>query len=260
MLIYLIRHGQSFNTHHSLDEPHPVNPPLTPIGQREAGLVGKRLALLQPQRLFVSPMLRTIETARLITKSVALRIEVRAKIFEFRATRGYFCVGAKGLRERFPDLVLPSDLHEGEWEYGNEPLESAAARADELLLWLAELARSDNPPDRVAVVSHGAFIRTTVGRILGARPDQMWRVLIDNTSLTTLEYLEPTISESTESQGERALDKVADGQAGDTALLHTGDGFTLLGLNDTTHLACSGSQEPGGRDDDCLDPQRGISR
>jgi len=61
------------------------------------------------------------------------------------------------------------------------------------------------------VVTHGAFTRIVVSRIVGADPDAMSRVTIDNTAVSTLEL--------------------------------SAEGFTLLRLNDTSHLA--GLQELG---------------
>ncbi len=217
MIVHLVRHGQAYNTHPVPDDPAPANPPLTPIGKAEAHLVAARLRSLGVDRLVSSPMIRTIETAQVIGSALSLSVEVWPRCYEVRARPGYRCAGARGLRSAYPDLILPADFAEDDWEYGNEPLESSVRRADEFLSCL-EAQATRGAVRRLVVVTHGAFTRLVVGRILGADPERVVRVVIDNTSVTTL----------------RA----------------SIDGFRVLGINDTAHLAETGD----------LDPVLGVTR
>ncbi len=204
LLVYLVRHGQSYNTHPEPDDPMPVNPPLTPAGQAEARLVARRLCRLGIERLVCSPMLRTIETALHVAAETGLPIEIWPRCYEYRATYGYRCWGAAGLRPRYPELVMPPDFSEDDWDYGNEALESGTQRAEELLRWIeAEAGRAGL--SRLAVVTHGTFTRLVLGWILGAELEGLRRIWFDNTAVNTLEL--------------------------------TCRGFRVKGLNDTLHLA-----------------------
>ncbi len=213
MIIYLVRHGQSYNTHPSPEDPTPVNPPLTPIGRAEAQLVGKRLAALGTDRLITSPMLRTIETAQAIAASTGLPIEVWPRCYEYRAHWGYTCWGARELSLRYPNLIFPPDFAEDDWEYGNEALESGNQRASEFIQWLeAEADRS--AAQRMAVVTHGTFTRLILGRITEIEFEipGIRRIAMDNTALTTLQWLD--------------------------------NGFKVLGINDTMHLIGANGLDP----------------
>ena len=217
MLAYLVRHGQSFNTHPSPGQTDPVNPPLTPVGLAQAERVALRLRPLGIDCVVSSPMIRAVETARAIGAVVRRQVEIWPRCHEHRETPGYPCWGARELRLHYPDLVLPPDFAEDDWEYGNEPLEHVVQRADEFLEWLASLA-GQRAGLRMVVVSHGAFTRIVFGRAISAEPAAMERVVVDNTAVSTLE--------------------VAPGS------------LTVLGFNDTSHLAGI----------EGLDPVAGVTR
>ena len=203
MLVYLIRHGQSYNTHPEPDHPT-VNPPLTPIGHAQVRLLAERLGHLRVDRLLSSPMVRAVETSRAIAATTGRRIEVWFRCHEHRETPGYTCWGARGLAALFPDLVLSPDFGPGEWFYGSEPVESAVARADALLTMLAE-SWHRAPGQRVVVSTHGGYLGIVLSRIVGADPSLMQPYWVHNASLTTLAY--------------------------------TGLEWAVIGVNDTGHLA-----------------------
>jgi broad specificity phosphatase PhoE len=203
MLVYLVRHGQSYNTHPEPDYPT-INPPLTPTGQAQVELLAERLGKMRVDRLLSSPMVRAVETSRAIAATTGRTVEVWFRCHEHRETPGYVCWGARGLAAHFPDLVLLPDFGPDDWFYGSEPLKSAVARADALLKMLAESWRR-SPGQRVVVSTHGAILRTVIGRIIRADPRLMDRCWVHNASLTTLEY--------------------------------TGLEWRVIGVNDTGHLA-----------------------
>ena len=186
MIVHLVRHGQSFNTHPTPGESDPVNPPLTPIGRHQAELVAARLGRLPIDRILTSPMIRTIETANAIATLADRPVEVWPRCHEWRDTPGYPCAGGPELRRLFPSLVVAEEFEPNGWFYGGEPLAAAVARVDELLAWLRAEAIAA-PTGRVVVVSHGNFIRTLVARILGAEPLAGQLIEIGNASVTTLD-------------------------------------------------------------------------
>lgn len=67
MFIYLIRHGQK--------EKQIINPPLTLIGQKEAKLTGEYFKNITIEKIFSSPLIRTMETATIISKTLDMNFE-----------------------------------------------------------------------------------------------------------------------------------------------------------------------------------------
>jgi ribonuclease H / adenosylcobalamin/alpha-ribazole phosphatase len=211
VLVYIIRHGQSYNTHPAPGETDPVNPPLTPVGREEARRLSRRLAPLGLSRIVASPMLRTVETARILASSLGLSAEVQPGIQEFRETAGYPCWGGRELAARFPDLVISPDLDPDDWTYGSETRRSAVTRAEAFLAWLDAEAAA-RPKARIGVVSHGAITQIILGRVLRAGFEDMERVVIDNTAVSTLRL--------------------------------SAAGTIVLGINDTSHLAGADGLDP----------------
>jgi probable phosphoglycerate mutase len=175
------------------------------MGVAQARLLAERLALLSIDRLVSSPMRRCVETARIVAERTRHRVEILPGSHEHRKEPGYLSWGARELRARYPDLLLPEGFTDEDWPYGDEPIEDAIARADEFIAWMVELSRATESR-RIAVVTHAAITRIILYRALGLNAHAAHPNLIfDNTSLTTL--------------------RVAEG------------GIKALSVNDTTHLA-----------------------
>jgi broad specificity phosphatase PhoE len=221
MIVHLVRHGQSFNTHRAPDEPSPANPRLTPIGVQQAERLAERLGKLQIDRLIASPMLRAVETADHVATTTGKRVEVLSNCYEHRPGEGYQCWGAMRLLEQYPKLVVPEDLHPEEWTYGDEPLEAAVERAGTFAQWLREQSQAGD--GHLVVVTHGTITRLMLERLLSLAPRSLASLVLHNTAITTLRF-DPTPN------APRPLE--------------------LLAVNDTAHLA----GEPA------IDPLAGLSR
>jgi probable phosphoglycerate mutase len=186
LLVHLVRHGQSYNTHRPAGEPYPDNPPLTPVGVAESRRVAERLARLGIDRLVSSPMRRSVETALIVGEATDRLVEVWAGCYEYRPLPGYLSWGARELRRHYPSLVFPDDLTEDDWVFGGESLDHAIARADTWLAWLRRQAEL-RAWGQMAVVSHGAITRILLSRLFAGDPRVMDPILVfDNTSITTL--------------------------------------------------------------------------
>ncbi|MYH63108.1 MAG: histidine phosphatase family protein, partial [Caldilineaceae bacterium SB0675_bin_29] len=84
MILYLIRHGQSFNNllaEQLMDRPGPypyesymkqrvAEPPLTTLGEEQAERLGSYVNGMAISRLYCSPMLRTMQTIRPLAESL----------------------------------------------------------------------------------------------------------------------------------------------------------------------------------------------
>ena len=221
MLVHLVRHGQSFNTHRPPGEPSPANPGLTPLGVQQAERLAARLRRLQIDRLVASPMLRAVETADHVATATGKHVEVLSTCYEHRPGPGYQCWGAMRLLERYPKLVVPEDLHPEEWAYGGETLEAAVERAGTFADWLREQSIAGD--GHLVVVTHGTLTRLLLERLLELSPRALAALVLHNTAITTLRF-DPTPN------APRPLE--------------------LLAVNDTAHLAGEAA----------IDPLAGLSR
>jgi len=211
LIVHLVRHGQAYNTHRAPGEPYPPNPPLTPIGVEQAERLAERMATLPIDRLVSSPMLRTVETASIVAQRTGHTVEVWTRSYEYRRQAGYLAWGAREIKARYPDVEMPADFSPEDWEYGEEALEAAIARADALIDWM-EAQAAGGTTGQMAIVTHGAYTRLVLGRLLEIDPARLQPVALDNTSLCTLEI--------------------------------TLDTLRILALNDTAHLAGADEADP----------------
>ncbi|MCL2300808.1 MAG: histidine phosphatase family protein [Firmicutes bacterium] len=173
--LYLVRHGQSYGQFLidgvELDcLPVSQRPPgcetglleddwrLTPLGERQAALLGESLAQTPFDAVYCSPMARARATAQAII----------------------------GRQPGPVPLIVPRDLMEiGDW--GKESPEEIHLRAQRV----AALIREQSPEGaRVLVTAHAAFNNRLLMALLGLpAPDHLFRFGQDNTGLTRIIFL-----------------------------------------------------------------------
>lgn len=150
--IWLVRHGDCYED--MADEP---DPPLSPLGRKQAALLAERVRRLKPAAVYSSPYRRAVETAKAITDDVSVD----------------------------PRLVeMAMDLtDEGMLDFKEPPLtvvERMSAAIDDIT--------QAHEGGRVIVVSHGAAIVNYVTDVLRLEPGQL-RLLPYYTSVSIVRAL-----------------------------------------------------------------------
>jgi len=190
MELFLIRHGQS--TNNALDDwtQRVEDPLLTESGMRQAQHTGAHFAAdlhLHPSTrgaarplldtLYCSPMIRAMQTAQAIGKSLGVAPEVWTDIHEVGGIyldHGNHKIGYAGrvrseLKRLFPECVLSDDLTEtGWWNRDYEEAHQGHARAATIAQSLRERAAEDK---RIGLVTHGDFMSALL-RALGGLPSE----------------------------------------------------------------------------------------
>jgi probable phosphoglycerate mutase len=188
MKLLLIRHGQTpGNVLGQLDTAHP-GPGLTELGQRQAAAMAQSLANEQIGALYASTLVRTQITAAPLSSMQGLKVEVLGGLHEIEA----------GALEKLTD-------HEAHKRYMNTVFSWAAGdldrrmpagpdghdffeRYDADIARIAERGAPGGDSAVVAVVSHGAAIRTWAGlRAAGADADFVARHVLANTGIVAVE-------------------------------------------------------------------------
>jgi len=188
--LFLIRHGQS--TNNALDDwtQRVEDPLLTESGLRQAEHTAAYLAAglhLHPSnrgaprplldRLYCSPMIRAMQTAQAIGKSLGVAPEVWTDIHEVGGIyldHGARKVGYPGrvrseLARLFPECILSNDMTEdGWWNRDHEEAHQGHARAAAVARVLRDRAAEDT---RIGLVSHGDFMSALL-RALGGLPSE----------------------------------------------------------------------------------------
>lgn len=134
-----------------------VDPPLSPLGRKQAELLAKRLRKLQPSAIYSSPYRRALETARTIADDV----HVDDRLIEMAMDLGD---GGELNFKELPDSVI----------------ERMSAAID-------DIARN-HPDERVIVVAHGAAMIVFLTHVLRLEPGHL-RILPYFTSVNVVRVL-----------------------------------------------------------------------
>jgi broad specificity phosphatase PhoE len=82
--VYLVRHATPDWSRTDLRYDLPPGPPLTAVGEQEAAKLGEFLAAAGVNKIYVSPLERTIRTAWLATGTVAIPVFITQALAEWR--------------------------------------------------------------------------------------------------------------------------------------------------------------------------------
>ncbi len=217
MRLYYVRHGQSENNAHWMEDSSAYqrvpDPLLTAVGEQQADLVAGFLARSdvdvvewdEASRTFsgfgithcyASLMERAVVTGHKIAAALDLPLlgwidvhetggmftydpETDTSYPESGRSRGY-------LEAHYPRLVLPKGVDDsGWWNRPREAPELMQPRAERVLAGL--LDKHGGTDDQVVLVSHGGFFTHFIKAILGLPgPEKLWFAL-NNTSITRID-------------------------------------------------------------------------
>ncbi|MFO7907708.1 MAG: histidine phosphatase family protein [Planctomycetota bacterium] len=191
MQLFLIRHAQSENNARSQSQ-RIDDPALTRIGHEQAKRLARRATELRLTRIYTSPFLRTLQTARHLQHATGLAPQVRVPLHEKggciagTSTREY--VGAPGMTrpqisKQFPGYRIPPEIN-GEGWWGGKPMETsdeAVKRANSVLhAACQEFGDSD---ERIAYVMHGDFLLLLLGCFHPAPLNVAWNASLSSVSI-----------------------------------------------------------------------------
>jgi len=181
--LLLVRHGESAGFVPSRPPPllaGQADPPLDPVGEREAELVAVRLSGEPITSIYRSPLRRTAQTAAPLAQRLGLTAQVEANLREVYLGE----VDGRNLR------VLAADgredvrqaLREERWELlpGAESQADFAARVRVAIEGIAKR----HPGEAVAVFTHGGVIGEVLAAATGSTPHSFTGA--DNASVTHL--------------------------------------------------------------------------
>jgi broad specificity phosphatase PhoE len=173
-----IRHGQSEWNALGKWQGH-TDTLLSDLGKTQAGALAARLKNRPFDIVFSSDLLRASETGRLALPDADLQLDPRLREIHFGIYEGKTSDGLSE-QERRSVYGWWADPYSRKLEGG----ESMECLNDRVQSWMNELPTECN----VAVFTHGGVIRNAVWQIAGKPHDGEWSVVVDNTSLTIVEY------------------------------------------------------------------------
>jgi len=178
--LLLVRHGQSvWNAERRFQGATDVA--LSDLGRAQAEALGRALGGYRVAAAYVSPFRRAVETAELALAGTGVPLIPLEDLRELSlgAWEGS-TVDEVRSQEGDPYLAwlrAPKDCPPP----GGEPLDAVLARVERAV---ARITAAHPDGDDVLVVAHGGVISVYACHLLGASFNDLWRLRIDNASLT----------------------------------------------------------------------------
>jgi probable phosphoglycerate mutase len=185
MEIYLIRHGE---TGGNLAHRHqPDDTPLTKHGEEQARVIAKTVKDLEPTHLITSPLVRAVETARVIGTACDLIPETNEYFAELARPPHLYGNYHKGPQ---------SLLYYARWYFGYKKGGESYAELRDRISQAKEFFKNYPDDARVVVVSHTVFINLFNAHLCDDTPLNLlqatrsfWHVLrMKNTALLPLVF------------------------------------------------------------------------
>jgi len=182
--ILLIRHGETeWNANHRV-QGH-TDSPLNERGRNQARLLAERLASTKIHSFYSSDLDRAKETAGIVALPHGLPVltDPRLRELDFGKWEG---LKIEEVEAMHPGMMKswwknPLDNHFP----GTEKLTDLISRCEQIM----ESIINRHQEETVAVVSHGGTIRSIICTVLGIKHSELWRIYIDNTSISRIDFL-----------------------------------------------------------------------
>jgi probable phosphoglycerate mutase len=163
--IFLVRHGATMLTAEDRFA-GATDVPLSNEGREQVQHLANRLAGQSIAAVYASPLLRTLETARILARPHGLEVEPRDGLREISHGR-WEQLTRREVEKKFPEESAAWE--EDPYTFAPEGGESGLDVTARSLPVLMEIVRS-HPSQNVLVVSHKATIRLLLSSILGFDP------------------------------------------------------------------------------------------
>lgn len=187
MKVYIVRHGESEGNANKVHSGWGAFP-LTPKGKEQAEETGKILRPIPFDRIFVSDLVRTQETAAILLPDRIADFELREDIREYN--NGWL-VGRSfaQMEAEYGEAYIHMRIMQDYSPLGSEKPEHFVERVKGFLTELEELEHKseERPIHNVAVISHAGVLKCVAECVLGV-PYRSSLMPTDNCSVNILEY------------------------------------------------------------------------
>jgi phosphoserine phosphatase len=178
--LLLARHGQSiWNEVKKFQGSTDIE--LSDLGRRQAAALGQALRGIRLAACYVSPMHRAVETAEIALAEAKVPLTPISELRELCLGEWEGCT-VEEIKGREGDpyaqwVAAPLDCPPP----GGEPLPDVAERVRRAI---DRIAAAHEPGDDVLIVAHGGVISVYACWLMGASFNRLWRLRVDNASLT----------------------------------------------------------------------------
>jgi probable phosphoglycerate mutase len=178
-----MRHGQAENNVNKILVGRHVEAHLTEYGKRQVADTALYLKEIAITRILVSPVIRTIETAKIVSEILGCSYEIDERLYEIELGK-LVGMNYEEIVQKYGNLFLK--FYSGNdptlLRYGVESFTSVKNRINNLLEELGHKCEDEN----VLLITHLDPIKAAISVLLDLNPKSLYKWHIRNASLTIL--------------------------------------------------------------------------
>jgi probable phosphoglycerate mutase len=180
-----MRHGQAENNVSRTLVGRHIESHLTSQGRQQAADSAKQLKSIPINKVYVSPVIRAMETAQIVCDTLGMDYEVDERLYEIELGK-LVGMNYEEVTTKYGDLFLRFYAeHDPVLDsFGVEPFAAVKQRVKSLL----DDALKKHEDSNVLMVTHLDPIKAALATLLDLKPEALYRWHIRNASLTVLKH------------------------------------------------------------------------
>lgn len=192
-LIIFMRHGQAYNNVKKLLVGRNLESHLTDLGREQVKNTSQILTTIDIHKIYSSPVIRTVETAEIVSRNIGVPFEEDERLFEIELGKlvGMYyedLISKHG--NLFVKFYCDNDDENSLLEFEVESFGAVKKRISELLQEVVKKHKNEN----VLLVSHLDPIKAAISLIMNIKPSSVYDIQIPNASLSIFKNYDNTIS------------------------------------------------------------------
>jgi probable phosphoglycerate mutase len=178
-----MRHGQAENNVSRVLVGRHIEAHLTEQGRQQVADAARQLKSIQIDRVYVSPVIRAVETAQIVCKTLGMNYEIDERLYEIELGK-LVGMNYEEVTTKYGDLFLRfySESDPVLANFGVETFASVKKRIKSLL----DEALQKYEDSNILMVTHLDPIKAALAALLDLKPEALYRWHIRNASLTIL--------------------------------------------------------------------------
>jgi probable phosphoglycerate mutase len=188
-----MRHGQAYNNVKKLLVGRNLESHLTDLGREQVKQSSQMLSSIDIHKIYASPVIRTVETAEIVSNVLNMPFEEDERLFEIELGKlvGMYyedLINTHG--NLFVKFYSDNDDENSLTDFEVESFGSVKKRVSELLKEVVIKHRNEN----VLLISHLDPIKAAISLILDIKPSLVYNIHVPNASLNIFKSHAGTIS------------------------------------------------------------------
>lgn len=180
-----MRHGQAENNVNKILVGRHIESHLTACGRQQVEDTAKYLQNIPIEKVYVSPVTRTVETAKIVSKILGIRYEIDERLYEIDLGK-LVGMNYEDIIHKYGNLFLKfyAESDNVLSHYGVESFTAVKRRIKDLMDEITEKEHDKN----VLMITHLDPIKAAISSLLDLKPQALFHWHIRNASLTILKH------------------------------------------------------------------------